>query len=100
MWPFRRKSNIAKYVPERAATSLKIMRTHIAAQAGQLSNLETGIGMLRQDLSYIRQELRNDRDRAEVPPATEQEKRGVLPEIDLIDPPRRTPAADWDGMTA
>jgi len=48
MWPFRRrrKTPIPTYAVETTPTQLRIIRTHQAAQAGQISTLIVEVGQL------------------------------------------------------
>lgn len=50
---FRRKTNVKKYKFEPTSVQLRIIRTHIAAQASQLSTIETRLGQLGQALDRI-----------------------------------------------
>ena len=55
MWPFqrRRKPAIPTYQVETTPTQLRIIRTHIAAQASELSTLGVQLGQLGAKLDQV-----------------------------------------------
>ena len=53
-----------RYVVETTDTKLRIIRTHLAAQAGELSNLLTQLGMVRALVSEVRDQLTQMNDKA------------------------------------
>ncbi len=59
MWPFRRRPQPAykskAYTVEMPATQLRIIRTHMAAMAGEISTLNVLVGQLGAKLDQVGQ---------------------------------------------